>query len=213
MYKIGYIDEDPGFRNQFRQFLKDDFEIVLFEISEDTTLETLTDDVFASKLDMLVIDFRLDETGLVDFNADSLVEKIQENNLYFPLIILTSFESDALDHVNNANLVNGKDMLSGDAAKVELFKKKISRIAHDYKTKLDEYLNELEKLTKKKETDILEPNEEDRFVELNNFIDKTVAAKGHLSRTFYSQDTNTRLDTILEKTEEILKKIENSKNV
>ena len=46
MYKIGYIDEDKGWRNTFRQYLKDDFEIVLFDITEETTVETLVDDVF-----------------------------------------------------------------------------------------------------------------------------------------------------------------------
>ncbi|WP_254526719.1 MULTISPECIES: hypothetical protein [unclassified Sphingobacterium] len=208
MYKIGYIDEDKGWRSTFRQYLKDDFEIVLFDINEETTVETLVDDVFNQAMDMLVIDFRLDETGLVDFNADTLVDKIQERNLYYPLIILTSFESDALDHLENANLVNGKDMLSGDnSSKVSILKQKISKIANDYISKMKETVLELEILEKRRVKNGLEPNEEDRFVELNNYLDKTTSAKGRLSRTFYSEDTNKKLDELICKTEQLLKQI------
>lgn len=208
MYKIGYIDEDKGWRSTFRQYLKDDFEVVLFDINEETTVETLVDDVFNQAMDLLVIDFRLDETGLVDFNADTLVDKIQERNLYYPLIILTSFESDALDHLENANLVNGKDMLSGDnSSKVTILKQKISKIANDYTSKLRESILELEILEKKRVEIGLEPNEEDRFVDLNNYLDKTTSAKGRLSRTFYSEDTNKKLDELISKTEQLLKQI------
>jgi hypothetical protein len=208
MYRIGYIDEDKGWRNTFRQYLKDDFEIVLFDITEETTVETLVDDIFNQAIDMLVIDFRLDETGLVDFNADILVDKIQGRNLYYPLIILTSFESDALDHLENANLVNGKDMLSGDStSKVSILKQKISKIAGDYTFKVSESVSELEILEKKRVETGLNPNEEDRFVELNNYLDKTTSAQGRLSRTFYSEDTNKKLDDLISKTEQLLKQI------
>jgi hypothetical protein len=208
MYKIGYIDEDKGWRNTFRQYLKDDFEIVLFDITEETTVETLVDDIFNQTIDMLVIDFRLDETGLVDFNADTLVDKIQERNLYYPLIILTSFESDALDHLENANLVNGKDMLSGDnTSKVAILKQKINKIASDYTSKVTDSITELEALEQKRVEKGLEPDEEDKFVELNNYLDKTTSAKGRLSRTFYSEDTNKKLDDLISKTEQLLKQI------
>ncbi|RYE42239.1 MAG: hypothetical protein EOP48_23495 [Sphingobacteriales bacterium] len=57
-------------------------------------------------------------------DADKIVELIQERNLYYPLIILTSNETDALDHIENVNLINGKDMLSseGDNSKKDILK-------------------------------------------------------------------------------------------
>ena len=72
MYKIGYVDEDRGQRNTFYNALKDDFKVKLFEITQETESQTLAEDILSSSIDMLVLDFRLDENGLVDFNADEL---------------------------------------------------------------------------------------------------------------------------------------------
>lgn len=209
MYRIGYVDEDRGWKNTFRQSLKDDFEIILFDVKGDSTVESLTDEIFDSKVDMVVLDFRLDETGLVDFNADALVDKILETNLYFPLIILTSHEIDALNHLSNANLVNGKDMLEGDNPKIEILKQKIVKLVVDYNTRITESTAKLKLLEEKRVSTGLQPDEEDAFLELNNFFDKTANAKEQVSRTFYSENTNRRLDILIQKTEELLKKIPN----
>lgn len=205
MYRIGYIDEDNGWLNTFYNSFKSEFDVVLFEIKEDTQDDDLVAAVFDQNIDMLVIDFRLDETGLVDFNADTLVQKIQERNLYYPMIVLTSHEIDAFNHLENANLVNGKDMLSGANPKIEILKIKINKIINDYYNKYDEVEAQLKALEKKRTEDGLEPNEEDDFVELNNYIDKTTDAKGHISRTFYSEDTNRKLDELISTSHEMLK--------
>lgn len=206
MYRVGYVDEDEGQSSSFYQFLKNDFNVVLFEITEETNIESLVDDIFNSGLDILVLDFRLDETGLVDFNADKIVEAIQERNLYYPLVILTSHEIDALDHLDNANLVNGKEEMLG--SKVEVFKQKLNKIASSYQNKIAETEVELAKLEDKRSSeDGLKPGEEDKYVTLNNFMDKTIAARGHISRSFYSENTNKKLDELISKTEELLNKI------
>jgi hypothetical protein len=209
MYRIGYIDEDKGWKNTFRQSLKDDFEIILFDIKEGSTVETLVAEIFDAKVDMLVLDFRLDETGLVEFNADALVDKILETNLYFPLIILTSHEIDALNHLSNANLVNGKDMLEGDNPKVDILKQKIIKLVVDYNTRVTESTEKLKQLEDKRVKEGLQPGEEDTYLELNNFFDKKANANEQVSRTFYSENTNRRLDILIQKTEELLKKIPN----
>ena len=208
MYKIGYVDEDSGQRNSFYHYLKNDFEVILFEITEETELESLAEEILNSFIDLLVLDFRLDENGLIDFNADKIVEKLLEVNKHYPLVILTSHEVDALDHIPNANLVNGKDEMLGH--KLDIFKQKLSKIAHDYKVTIETKQQELEELERKREIEELLPNEEDRYVELNSYLDQTVSAEGHISRSFYSEGTNKRLDELITKTEELLKKISDS---
>jgi len=208
MYRVGYIDEDAGQRNSFYQFLKDDFDIVLFEMNEDTTIESLVDDVFQSGIDMLVLDFRLDDSGEFDFNADSIIEKVQERNLLYPLVILTSHELDALDHVSNANLVNGKEEMLG--SKVEIFKQKLIKIIESYKTELIAAEAEIQELEKKRQNNIeLSSSEEDRYVELNIFLEKIMSAKNRIHRSYYSEGTNKRLDQLIEQTQALLSKIEN----
>jgi len=205
MYRIGYVDEDEGQRNSFYHFLKDDFEVVLFEVNEESSAETIVEGIFAAGLDILVLDFRLDESGVVDFNSDRLVEQIQKRNLHFPLVILTSHEIDALDHLSDANLVNSKDEMLG--GKVRVFIQKLNKIATDYKSKVNDTKDKLQKLEEKRVEEGLLPDEEDEYVRLNIFIDETITAQDRISRSFYSEDTNTKLDELINRTEELLNKI------
>ena len=92
MLRIGYIDEDEAQQNSFYHALKEYFDVVIFEITKETNKANLVEDVFKSALDVLVLDFRLDENGLLDFNANEIIEEIQKRNLYYPLIVFTSDE-------------------------------------------------------------------------------------------------------------------------
>jgi len=213
-YKIGYIDEDEGWKSTFYHAFSDDFEVVVFDLSEYITAEALLDQIFSASLDMLVIDFLLVESGVLDFNADRIVELIQERNLYYPLIILTSNETDALDHIENVNLINGKDMLGseGDNSKTEILKHKFTKIIESYKQKLEGSEAELSALETKRNENGLDPDEEDKYVELNSYLDNVSTSKGRISRTFYSEDTNKRLDDLIKKTQSIIELIEKDQN-
>ena len=205
MLRIGYVDEDGGQRNSFYHYLKDEFEIILPEINEDTSVENLVDEILKANLDVLVLDYMLSENGMVDFNAESLVERIYEINRYYPLIILTSHETDALDQIANAHLINGKDILE---SKLPVFKHKLVKIAQDYKSEIESSEKELVQLEEKRNSDKgLSPTEEDRYVELNSFLDSTIDNVGRVSRTFYSEETNKKLDSIIGLAEEMLKKL------
>lgn len=205
MIKIGYIDEDKAQQNSFYHLFRDDFDVIIFDITEETNERNLVDEIFKSAIDMLVLDFRLDENGLVDFNADKIVDSIHEINLYYPLVILTSYEVDALDHIENAHLVNGKDEMLD--SKIDIFKQKLKSISNDYKQRIKTSENELRELEEKRISGSLNAKDEDRYVELSSFLDQTVSAKGRVSRTFYSEETNKRLDNLIELAERMLKKI------
>lgn len=201
MFRIGYIDEDEGWQNSFYQKLKEDFDVKLFEITKETSKESLVEEIFESALDVLVLDFRLDENDLLDFNADEIIEKIQQINLHYPLIVLTSYEEDALDNVENANLVNDKEMLQ---SKNNILKRKLSSIASGYKEKIESAKKNLQRLEKRRAAAGLNSSEEDQYVELNTFLDQTICAENRLSRTFYSEETNKKLDDLINLAERVL---------
>lgn len=213
-YKIGYIDENEGWKSTFYHAFADDFEVILFDLNEKTTAESLVEEIFSQPLDMLVIDFLLDETGILDFNADKIVELIQNRNLYYPLIILTSNETDALDHIENVNLINGKDMLSSedDTSKKHILKHKFTKIIESYKLKLGASENKLSELEIKRNDIGLSPTEEDKYVELNNYLDNISTSSGRISRSFYSEGTNNRLDDLIKKTQTMIELIEKEQN-
>lgn len=79
-----------------------------------------------------------------------LVEKLDEVNPFFPRIILTSYPLEALDFVNDANIVNTKEIWSGDSANdLEIFTKKLNRIINSYYEKINDSEVELKSLEEK----------------------------------------------------------------
>lgn len=206
MYRVGYIDEEETWRNTFYQHLKGDFEVVLYDLTDESTLDSIVDWVFQFKLDMLVVDFRLDASGIIDFNADRIIEKMQERNLFFPMIVFTSHELDALDYISNANMLNAKEMNR------EVLVKKLTKIINEYYERIHSIKQRLKELEAIRLTVGLNPSEEDEYVEKNNIIDKYTNAREHISRTFYSEDTNKRLDSLITKTEELLARIPKTDN-
>jgi hypothetical protein len=214
-YKIGYVDENEGWKSTFYHAFKNDFDLELFDLNQETTAEGLVEEIFAKRLDLLVIDFLLDETGDLDFNADEIVERIQAKNLYYPIIILTSNETDAIDHIENVNLINGKDMLSGEAGdkgtKVPVLIHKFTKIIEGYRAKVENSEKELEGLEHKRKEKRLSPEDEDRYVDLSQYLDNVAAPRGRISRTFYTEDTNERLDQLIKKTQEMIDLVEKEK--
>lgn len=207
MYKIGFIDEERTQRNTFYQTFKNDFDIYQFDLDRKLEEEELIRETFENHLDALIIDYRMD--GYFGFNGDSIVDKLNEINPYFPKILLTSFPFEALDFVDDANIVNTKDIWSGDdsAKDLEIFIKKLNRLINIYYEKISDAENELRKLDEKRETTGLETNEEEKYIELNKFLSKIVGESKDLPRSFYSQETNAKLDSLIEKTEQVLNKL------
>lgn len=206
-YKVGYVDENEGQQLLFYHAFSSDFEVKTFEIPENLDPDELVEDIFQAKLDVLVLDFTLNDSGLVDFNSDTLIDKILSQNLHYPLVILTSNEIDALHHIDNANLVNGKDEMLND--KKHIFKEKLIKIASTYESDVAEALETLGVLEAKRKTEGLDPDEEDDYVRVNNFLGETTDADSHISRTFFSEDTNKMLDEVIKIAEELLKKPQN----
>lgn len=206
MYKIGFIDEEKNQVQQFYQTFKNDFDIYEFELTQDAEPESLIRQTFDEHLDALIIDFRMN--GFFGFNGDVIAEKLDEINPYFPKILLTSFPLEALDFIDDANIVNTKDIWSGDSTNdLEIFIKKLNRLINTYYEKIGDSEQELKALEEKRKQSGLDSTEENKYIKLNNFLSKTVGQKRDLPRDFYTQETNAKLDSLIEKTEQMLNKL------
>jgi len=206
MYKIGFIDEEKTQIQHFYQTFKNDFEIHQFELTQDAEPEGLIRETFAEHLDALIIDFRMN--GFFGYNGDLIVEKLNEINPFFPKILLTSFPLDALDFVDDPNIVNTKDIWSGDSVmNLEIFIKKLNRQIRIYYENINDNEEELKVLEEKRKTSGLKPIEEDQYVKINNFLNKVTGQNRDLPKDFYSQATNEKLDILIETTEEMLNKL------
>ena len=206
MYKIGFIDEEKTQIQHFYQTFKNDFDVYQFELTQGAEPESLIRETFDKHLDALIIDFRMN--GFLGFNGDLIVEKLNEINPFFPKILLTSFPFEALDFVDDANIVNTKDIWSGDSPDdLKIFIKKLNRLIRIYYEKINDTEQELKALEEKRIQSGLEPVEEDRYINLNNFLSKVAGQSQDLPRDFYSHETNAKLDSLIEKTEQMLNKL------
>lgn len=136
MYKIGYIDDDRGYLSTFRNSFRNDFNVVLFKVENNTTAQELAQTIFLNKLQMVIIDFKLNEYGNDFLDGNEVSKEIRKLLPRMPLVILTSDEDDTIDRVDNSLLLHSKDEL--DSRKIDIFKTRI-------KSAIKFFLDEIEK--------------------------------------------------------------------
>lgn len=109
-YKIGYIDEDvkqvKKYRKRFRDF---GIEIIGYEFHKGMTLDELMKQVYLSDIDLLMIDYKLDESNKVIFNGEQVENEIYEKRPQFPHIIFTNKIDDAEHFVDDWKIIFSKD--------------------------------------------------------------------------------------------------------
>lgn len=121
MYKLGYLDDDKGNRTSFaRQFEKDFDLYVVEDLNEVKTFEDLMEVVEKEGLDALAIDFQLAASGDIPYNGDEVVEYFNKHKKYFPVFMVTSYVSDALNRMYDVYLVNDKGKVENDEYRGQL---------------------------------------------------------------------------------------------
>ncbi len=208
MYKIGYIDEDKGWCNTFYQYFKSDFDVILFDIISETTIESIIQDIQDNELDAVIIDFRLDESGLINFNGDAIAERLLKINPHFPLMMLTAFEQDAIDHVEDVNIINAKDILDGCfPEKVEILKVKIRSNIDNYYSKIRKSEDRIEELVKKKNEKTIKLKEEEELTKLYIYMDEIYPEEKEIPANLIQPEAITKLNEFVSQTKEILEQL------
>jgi DNA-binding NarL/FixJ family response regulator len=166
-YKVGYLDEDEIWMALVRKKLSSDFDIYLIDIP--ITLEGIWDYIQNKKLDALVVDFQLFDSGKVAFDGNDVVQAITAHNQHFPIIVLTAHENRALDELDNVLIIKGKRMIN-DSNELPNFIKMLNALIKSYKTKLADSQQTVLELQKK---DVLNEHEESILFNAQRFIAET----------------------------------------
>ena len=166
-YKVGYLDEDEIWMALVRKKLSSDFDIYLIDIP--ITLEGIWEYIQNKKLDALVVDFQLFDSGKVAFDGNDVVQAITAHNQHFPIIVLTAHENRALDELDNVLIIKGKRMIN-DSNELPNFIKMLNALIKSYKTKLADSQQTVLELQKK---DVLNEHEESILFNAQRFIAET----------------------------------------
>lgn len=114
-YKIGFLDEDINQVKLYRRKLRDfGFDVVGYEFTKGMSLEELMNQVYNSDIDLLMIDFRLNESNIVPFNGDEVERHVYENKPLFPHIIFTNKVDQAEPDVDDIKIIFDKEIVFPD---------------------------------------------------------------------------------------------------
>lgn len=204
-YLIAILDEEQKERETFLNYFETSFDVLELEAVDD--INQLIDIIRSEKLDAIAIDYKLmDHGSSFSYNGDYFFKELHETLTDYPAFIITNDPVQAKKESSKINPFYILDKGHMDLTNPQL-KEDVTNIIRNYKGSIDEKLNELEKLNEIRLQKGLNSSQEDRFVELSSELDGTVDKQNHISRTFYSEGTNKKLDEIIARTEELLKKV------
>lgn len=178
-YKIGYIDEDKSQVKLYKRKLKEyGFEIIGYEIKKGMTLHSLMDQVYLSDIDLLMIDFKLNETNVVPFNGEAVENSIYDNKPLFPHIIFTNKVEQAEPFIEDWKIIFDKDEIftEDEPERVQRFVNILTKSIEQYRTHIGKKKDLLSGLLEKNEEVGLNAMEKNDLISIQDelkILDKT----------------------------------------
>lgn len=205
MIRLGYLDENKGNRNTFYRIFKKDFEVIMLDdFAKVFTLDLLLEEIDKQSIQVLAVDYKLADSGVVQYDGDQVLEAINERKRYFPVFMMTSYVDAAIQKVNNTFLVNDKDGLNNQET-VDLLKEQIKGSVESYQrivTKIEQRVKELE--AKQDSAEGLSKEEEAELLNLHAELNKIDPAANPLSPDKMQTGAVKDLRSIVSLSEEIL---------
>lgn len=210
-YKIAYIDEDKGWINTFYHTFKNDFEIFRMEVNQESSVERILLDIQINNLDAVVTDYLLEENAEVPFNGNKIVEALKSTRPHFPIIMLTSFPTQAIGHTDDVHIIYTKDILTiendKDQEELDVFKNKILANISNYYKKINETNLKIEQLIEKRNSSGLDIKEEEELSKLYILFDELNPDGKDLPANLINRDSITKLNEFVKETKEILEEL------
>jgi DNA-binding NarL/FixJ family response regulator len=218
MYKILFIDEEKETLEDFEDFVEKSplkaklNPITMFPLAD---LYEMMESIIKIAPDAIISDYRLNELKTdikynVPYNGVDLVEEFQSIRNNFPCFVLTALDDEAVNNSNDVNIVYVKNILYNKEegnAKAKFLDRVISQIEH-YKNRIESYKNELTELIeirKKGEADI---SIESKIIALDDKLEKSINGKSVIPEEFKTLTNSNKLDNILSKVDQLLKKLD-----
>lgn len=210
-YRIAYIDEDKGWINTFYQTFKNDFEVLRIEVNPESSVEAILTLLLSSDLNAIVTDYLLEENAEVPFNGNKIVEEIKRIRPHFPIVMLTSYPTQAIGHTDDVHIIYNKNILSvenvRDQEELDIFKTKIQSNISNYYKKIEDTNTKIEELVEKRNNHGLDISEEEELTKLYILFDELNPEGKDLPANLIHRDSITKLTEFVNETKEILEEL------
>jgi len=210
-YKIAYIDEDKGWINTFYQTFKNDFDILRIEVNSESSVEAILEILISNDLNAIVTDYLLEENAEVPFNGNRIVEELKKIKPHFPIVMLTSFPTQAIGHTDDVHIIYNKNILSvendREKEELEIFKTKIQSNISNYYKKIEDTNTRIEQLVEKRNSQGLDIPEEEELTKLYILFDELNPEGKDLPANLIHRDSISKLNEFVNETKEILEEL------
>ena len=204
-YRIGYLDEDEGYQAKFYQAFKNEFDIKILPIENINNVYDVLRFINDEELDALVVDYRLADSGQLTFNGDSVVDLINSQIKYFPLVMLTSYAQDAIAHMEDVYIVKDKEEIESSA---NLFLKQLETAIDRYQTKIITAENKIKELSEKK---VLSIQEEEELLRLHIFMNEVDPEANQLPASLLTSSAINNISDLVKESKELLSILKKNK--
>ena len=204
-YRIGYLDEDEGYQAKFYQAFKNEFDIKILPIENINNVYDVLRFINDEELDALVVDYRLADSGQLTFNGDSVVDLINSQKKYFPLVMLTSYAQDAIAHMEDVYIVKDKEEIESSA---NLFLKQLETAIDRYQTKIITAENKIKELSEKK---VLSIQEEEELLRLHIFMNEVDPEANQLPASLLTSSAINNISDLVKESKELLSTLKKNK--
>lgn len=204
-YRIGYLDEDEGYQAKFYQAFKNEFDIKILPIENINNVYDVLRFINDEELDALVVDYHLADSGQLTFNGDSVVDLINSQKKYFPLVMLTSYAQDAIAHMEDVYIVKDKEEIESSA---NLFLKQLETAIDRYQTKIITAENKIKELSEKK---VLSIQEEEELLRLHIFMNEVDPEANQLPASLLTSSAINNISDLVKESKELLSILKKNK--
>lgn len=209
-YKLGYVDDGAVFYDFIEQHV-DIFEFIYFCPRNHQSIDDLYLEIREKDLDILVIDYRLNEYALIDFKGTNLIEYVRSRRKDFPCILLTSHPDEAIDDFSDAHLVYHKSMIVQSDAQIDgkistqnIFMKIIISSIEKYIREIESASERIFELNKKNNLSL---EEEQEYIIYDEFIENNTDGLHSVPRKLKHRTYSDQIDTLIQETSVLLEKL------
>jgi hypothetical protein len=171
VYKIGYVDENDGQVKLYKRKLKaHGFSVIGYKFIKGMSPEDLMVQILESDIDLLMIDYKLNESNIVSFNGEKIESLIYDKKPLFPHIIFTNKVDQAEPYVEDWKIIFDKDEIFSeeeeDKIAVERFVTTLKKSIEQYKSHIQNKKNSLSLLLEKADKNNLTSIDKNNLLEL-----------------------------------------------
>lgn len=215
MLKILFIDEDTRNQERFERYVYKSSlseEIALINKLPLNSLDNMISEILNINPDVIVADYKLNDkkssvTYNVPYNGVELIEAFLNIKQYFPCFVMTDYDREAVPESIDVNKIYVKDILDSENSAHFTFLERVKSQHENYIRRINEAEEQLKLLIEISGERDLTLNEEEKLIELDTFLERSIDARNPLPRNLKEVSNQTKLVDLLSKVDEFIEKV------